>query len=52
MLAIVVVVSLGFLGRYELAGETTYLLGGQVFSGDEITAMQGAGEGTAERLRG
>ncbi|HEY1600101.1 MAG TPA: hypothetical protein VGG64_10890 [Pirellulales bacterium] len=42
LLMAVVLASLGFLGRYELAGETTYLLGGQVFSGDEITAMQGA----------
>ena len=42
VLLIVIVASLGYLWRREVVGESTYLLGGQVFSLDEITSMQGA----------
>jgi flagellar M-ring protein FliF len=42
VLAAVVLASLVYLVRYELAGQSTYLLGNQSFSTAEITAMQGA----------
>jgi flagellar biosynthesis/type III secretory pathway M-ring protein FliF/YscJ len=38
----VAVLGAAVLGRYELAEEMTYLLGGQAFSSDEITTIQGA----------
>ena len=50
VLFVVAALGMTLLGRYELTGQTTYLLGGQTFSADEITAVQGARQGPAQRF--
>jgi len=41
-LILAVLLGLAYLTQQKLAGETTYLLGGQPFSSDELTTVQGA----------